>query len=260
MDAEVRHALAPGDLPQERRDGMPRPGRPAAAAARPAREASIASTCSSGIVSRSSSSSSEIPRPKRSRAPSRWRGSRCRSPSTRGSDRTRSATSGRDGRGGLAVVAEEVADRLVGDVRPPLGVDHVPDRLGRDELRDGRDDDRVAHLGAHAADLLERGVEQLGPTQLLEHPPRRRDHSAGELVVVVRRVELLRRPDRQSLLAPERAEVVGHLGERVEVEPVREALGLEVAQCRLGGGFDVPRASGATAVCSTWNPARRPSM
>ena len=112
-------------------------------------------------------------------------------------------------------MAEEVADRLVGDVRPALAVDHVPHRLGGDELRDRRDDDRVAHLGAHAADLLEHRVEQLGPALLLEHPPRRRDHAAGELVVVVGGVELLRLADRQSLLAAELAEVLRHLGERV---------------------------------------------
>ena len=103
------------------------------------------------------------------------------------------------GAGGLAVVAEEVADRLVGDVRPALAVDDVPHRLRRDELRDRRDDDRVAHLGAHATDLLEDGVEQLGPAQLVEHPPRRRDHAAGQLVVVVGRVELLRRRRREAL-------------------------------------------------------------
>ena len=135
----------------------------------------------------------------------------------------------------LAVVAEEVADRLVGHVRPALGIDHVPHRLRRHELRDGGDDDRVAHLGAHAADLLERCVEQLGPPQLVEHPARRRDHAPGELMPVVRRVELLRRPDGEPALAPDRAEVLCHGRERVEVEPMRVALRLEVAQRRLDG-------------------------
>ena len=85
-------------------------------------------------------------------------------------------------------------------------------------------------------------VEQLGPAQLVEHPLRRRDHPAGELVVVVGRVELLRLADRQALLARELAEVLRHRGESVDVEPVREALRLEVAKRRLGGR--VRRAAG----------------
>ena len=133
-------------------------------------------------------------------------------------------------------MAEEVADGLVGDVRPALAVDDVPHRLRGDELRDRRDDDRVAHLGPDATDLLEHGVEQLGPPQLLEHPLRRRHHPARELVVVVGRVELLRlcRPADPVLLG-DRAEVRRSLVERVEIERVREALGLQVADRRLDG-------------------------
>ena len=156
----------------------------------------MASTCSAGIVRRSRSSSSEMSRPKRARAPfqlQRLEVAQLVDPRQR-EDAVGHLRS--DGGRGLAVVAEEVADRLVGDVRPALGVDHVAHRLCRHELRDGRDDDRVAHLGAHAADLLERRREELRPAQLLEHPARRRDHAPCQLMVVVGRVELLRRADR----------------------------------------------------------------
>ena len=86
-------------------------------------EASIASTCSSGMVSRRSSSSSEIRRPKRARAPSRLEGLEVPQRVDARQRQHRVGDVGCDGRGGLAVVAEEVADRLVGDVRPPLAVD-----------------------------------------------------------------------------------------------------------------------------------------
>jgi hypothetical protein len=89
------------------------------------------------------------------------------------------------------------------------------------------------HLGTHAADLLERGVEQLGPAQLFEHPPGRRHHSTGELMVVVGGVVFLRLADWQFLLASDLTEVRGDRLERVEVEPVGEPLGLQVAERRL---------------------------
>ena len=72
--------------------------------------------------------------------------------------------------------------------------------------------------------------------------------------MVVRRVELLRRADRQPLLLGERAEVVGHRRERVEVEPAREPSASRSRSVVSAAGFDVPRASGATAVCSTPKP------
>ena len=169
-----------------------RPGRAAGGGGGCVRLAIIASTCSCGIVRRRRSSSSEIRRPNRSRAPSRLIGVQVAELAAWGSVRTRSAMSRVDRRRRVAVVAEEVADRLVGDVHPALAVDHVAGRLAGDELRDRRDQDRVAHLGADAGDLLEHGVEQLGPAELLEHPPRGRDHAAGKLVGVVDRVELAR--------------------------------------------------------------------
>src|SRR4051794_15064885 len=57
----------------------------------------IASTCSAGIVILSSSSSSEIASPKRSRAPSRLRGSSLPSFSALAPERTLSLTSGSTG-------------------------------------------------------------------------------------------------------------------------------------------------------------------
>ena len=145
---------------------------------------------------------------------------------------------GRERGGGLAVVAEEVPDRLVGDVHPALAVDHVPRRLRGDELGDRRDDDRVAHLRAYPADLLQHRREQLGAAQVVEHPAGGRDHSAGELVVVVGGVELLRLAEREAALDADLAEVLRHRGERLQVEPVREALRLEVRErglaCRVG--------------------------
>ena len=163
----------------------------------------------------------------------------------------------RERRGRVAVVAEEVADGLVGDVRPALAVDHVPHRLGGDHLRDRRDDDRVAHLRPHPADLLEHLVEQLRPAELAEHPPRRRDHAARELVVVVGRVELLRPADGQPLLAAELAEVRRDRGERVEVEPVREALGLEVPQASSRRPGSRSRARAGRRPCA--GPGSRPA-
>ena len=150
-----------------------------------------------------------------------------------------------DRRRRLAVVSEEIADRLDRDVRPALRVDHVAECLGGDHLRDRCDDDRVPHLRSHAADLLEHRVEQLGAMLLLEHPPRRRDHAAGELVVVVGGVELLGHADRQIPLGRQPSEVVCHLRERLEVEPVREAGCDEVPYRRLGGR--VRRAAGERA-------------
>jgi hypothetical protein len=61
--------------------------------------------------------------------------------------------------GGIPVVAEEVADGLVRHVRPAFRVDDVPYRLGRDKLRDRRHDDRIPHLGAYPADLVEHSIE-----------------------------------------------------------------------------------------------------
>ena len=101
-----------------------------------------------GIVSRSSSSSSEIRVPKRSRAP-RARAVRVAQLGRTREDSTRSATSGSGGAAGCEV-AEEVDD-LVGDLRAALAGHDVHHRLGGDELRDRRDHDRPADLRADAA-------------------------------------------------------------------------------------------------------------
>ncbi len=189
-------------------------GRPSAAS----RAATMASTCSAGIVRRSSRSSSEIRWPNFSRAPSRVIGlsvlelGRLRPGQDLVGDRRV------DGRRRLAVVAQEEAHGLVGDVGPALAVDDVARRLAGDELRDGSDDDRVAHLGADPGHLFQHLIEQLGPAQLGEHPPRRGDHAARELVAVVGGVELARRAGRQALGGGDLGEVVSHplLGFEVE--------------------------------------------
>ena len=80
------------------RAGGGRAGLPPASGGRDGRSATvgasrIASTCSCGIVSRSSSSSSEMRVPKRARAPSRLTGCASRRASAFGNERTRSVTS-----------------------------------------------------------------------------------------------------------------------------------------------------------------------
>ena len=110
-----------------------------------------------------------------------------------------------------------------------MAVDHVARGLAGHELRHRRDQDRVAHLGPHPRDLLEHAIEQLGPAQLLEHPPGGGDHPAGQLVAVVGAVELARLTGGQVLGAGELVEVRGHCRLRLEVERVGVPGGLEVA-------------------------------
>ena len=136
-------------------------------------------------------------------------------------------------------MAEEIAHRLVGHVRPAFAVDHVARRLAGDELRDRRDDDRVPHLGPHPRHLLQHLIEQLGPAQLAEHPPGGGDHAAGELMAVIRGVELPGSPRRQPLGAGQLVEVRRHDRLLGKVEPVGVTGGLQVARraqrLRLGG-------------------------
>ena len=54
--------------------------------------------------------------------------------------------------------------------------------------------------------------------------------------------------------------MIGDLLERLEVEPVEKPSASRFRSVVSAAGFDVPRASGATAVCSTSKPARNPSM
>ena len=105
-------------------------GARAAPAAPPPRSATIASTCSSGIVSRSSSSSSEMRSPKR--APGALEADRLEvAQLLRARQRQqRVAHVGVDGRGRLVEVAEEVAQHLVADVRPALAARSRSSRPG----------------------------------------------------------------------------------------------------------------------------------
>ena len=175
-----------------------------------------------------------------------WSGSRSRSSSTPGRESTRSATSGSTGRGRLAVVAEEVADRLDRDVRPALRVDHVPHRLRRDHLRDRRDDDRVAHLGAHAADLLEdrrrrarRGAARRASASS-SRPCRRRAGGGSRS----RRTPAAR-PSGRPFSAPSRRKCSAIAASASRSSRCEKPSASRSRRVVSAAGFDVPRASGA---------------
>ena len=227
-----------------------RPGR-AGTGRSPRAASTIASTCSAGIVRRSSSSSSEMRGAEAlARAVERQRLELAQLGGVRrGQHAVGDIGVGRRGR--RAEVAEEVDDDVVGDLRVALAAHDVHDRLRADELRERRDHDRPAELGAHAAGLLERGLEQLGAAHLLELAAHRRDHAAGHLVGVVARRRT--RPACRRAAGACRARARGSARrrrERVEVERVREAGRLEVAQRRLGTTGSTCRSTPARPPCA----------
>ena len=79
-------------------------------------------------------------------------------------------------------------------------------------------------------------------------------------MAVVGRVELLRTTDGQPSLLGEGCEVLRDRRQGVLIEPMGVASASRLRSVVSTAGFDVPRANGPTAVCSTWKPALSPSM
>ncbi len=84
----------------------------------------------------------------------------------------------------LAVEAADVVLHLLGDDAPALARQHVEHRLGANDLRERRDQRRIAHLGAHLGNLghdLGQAVGRLLHLQLAHEVAH---HAAGHLVRV----------------------------------------------------------------------------
>ena len=136
---------------------------------------------------------------------------------------------GIDGREQLAVVAQRVHLHFVGDDLVALAVDDVQHRQRADELRERRDHDRPAQLGAHARALFQHLAELVRKTGLRELRLEVADHAAGNLVLEVgavvfgrhaQRLAFVRRDpaearadfvDQPHRVAPRHLEVVGDL-------------------------------------------------
>ena len=95
-----------------------------------------------------------------------------------------------DRRQELPVVSQRIFLDLIRHDAISLAVNHVEYRLGPDQLRKGRDHDRVAQLLAHPGHFLEQLIEPVGKTSLGQLRFEIAQHAARHLVLVMKRVIL----------------------------------------------------------------------
>ena len=120
--------------------------------------------------------------------------------------------------GCLAVVTGDVVLHLLGDDRPALAGEHVENRLRADDLRHGRDERRIADLGAYAGNLLENLVHAIGRLLNLELAHEVAHHATGNLMAVDAHMRKRGNAALKALLDAHFLPVIRNLEEEVKVE------------------------------------------
>ena len=100
----------------------------------------------------------------------------------------------------LAPDAHGVFDGLVGDLLVALADDDVDRRLAADELRQRRDHDRVAELGAHLRGFLQGLIQLVLHADAAQLMAQIGNHAAGNLVHILRIIVFRSFADRQIVL------------------------------------------------------------
>ena len=225
--------------------------------------ATMASTCSAGIVARNRNSSSDRRASKRAaaRTAPAWR---LDSPVRAHAAVLDPVAHVRiDRRRWRAEASEHVADHLVGHVRVALLADHVHHRLRADDLRERRHHDRVAQLARERARPRRRpradgapGASRASWRRIVA------DHAAGQLVLEVARVVFLRRARRQAFGGGEPAEVAADCPDQRSMSRCRREMPLlrRLATVRSrspAGCCRCPAGARRYAPCRHPAPARR---
>ncbi len=128
----------------------------------------------------------------------------------------------------LAPVAERVLNDLIGDFFVALADDDVDRRLAADELRQRRDHDRVAELGAHLHGFFQRLIDLVFQADLAQLEAQIGNHAAGHLVLILRVVVFHRRADGKAFALGDVGEMVGHRFEQFFVDQRFVAEGAEI--------------------------------
>ena len=92
--------------------------------------------------------------------------------------------------------AESVLNHLIGHFLVALAENHIDRRLAADELREGRDHDRIAELGAHLRGFLQHLIELFFLAHELQLMPEVGNHPARHLMAVPGLIVFARRADR----------------------------------------------------------------